>query len=179
MNILKSWYQRVIRVDSVYKINISNSLQLPKISHATLNICSKSIVEDPKSILYFMIALKLITCQVPIVCKAKKSIATFKIRKGILLGSKVTLRNNSLSNFLNLFIFLVLPNVKELKSYKLTKGCLSIGISDLLIFPQLAKYYDKFPKNITCIVNLNINTRDESFSRYLFTSLQLPVKKSI
>ena len=176
MNILKSWYQHVIKVDSVYKMNISNSLQLPKVRQATLNICSKSIVEDPKSILYFMIALKLVTRQIPIVCKAKKSVALFKIRKGILLGSKVTLRNNSLYDFLNLFILLILPNIKEFKSYGFTKGCLSIGLSDLLIFPQLAKYYDKFPKNITCILNLNVSTKNERFSKYIFTSFQLPVK---
>lgn len=175
MNILKSWYQRVIKVDSVYKMNISNSLQLPKIDHITINICSKSVIEDPKSILYSITALKLITNQIPTVCKAKKSIALFKIRKGILLGSKVTLRNESLYNFLSLFLFLVLPNIKEVKSYELTGGSLSIGMKDLLIFPQLVRYYEKFPKNITCIINLNMNKKNQVLSKYVFSSIQLPL----
>jgi len=176
MNYLKFWYQNIIKVDSIYKMNILNSLQLPKIQNITVNICSQSIIEEPKSILYYIMALKLITNQNPTVCKAKKSIALFKIRKGVLTGAKVTLRNESLYNFLNLFLFLILPNLKDIKFYKLNKGSFSIGVRDLLVFPQLAKYYDKFPKNVTAIINLNVSTQDRNLSRFIFSSIQLPIK---
>lgn len=176
MNSLKLWYQNIIKIDSVYKINLLNSLQLPRIESIGINICSQSIIDDPKSILYYIMALKLITNQSPTICKAKKSVALFKIRKGVLIGSKITLRNDSLYNFLNLFLFLILPNLKDIKSYKLNKGSFSIGVKDLLVFPQLAKYYDKFPKNVTAIINLNTGTKDKDLSRFIFSSIQLPIK---
>ena len=176
MNYLKLWYQNIIKVDSIYKMNILNSLQLPKIESIGINICSQSIIDDPKSILYYVLALKLITNQSPTICKAKKSVALFKIRKGVLIGAKTTLRNDSLYNFLNLFLFLILPNLKDSKSYKLNKGSLSIGIKDLLVFPQLSKYYDKFPKSLTAIINLNIGTKNRELSKFIFSSIQLPIK---
>ena len=85
------------------------------------------------------------------------------------------MRNESLYNFLSLFLFLVLPNIKEVKSYELTGGSLSIGMKDLLIFPQLVRYYEKFPKNITCIINLNMNKKNQVLSKYVFSSIQLPL----
>ena len=157
-------------------MNISNSLQLPKLESIAINICSQSIIDEPKSILYYIMILKLITNQNPTVCKAKKSVALFKIRKGVLIGTKVTLRNNSLYDFLNLFLFLIIPNLKDTRSYTLDKGSFSIGVKDLLVFPQLAKYYDKFPKNITAIVNLNIDTKNRNLSKFIFSSMQLPIK---
>lgn len=176
MNHLKLWYLNIIKIDSVYKMNIKNSLQLPKIKDITINISSKSVIEEPKSILYYIIALKLITNQNPIVCRAKKSIALFKIRKGVLTGVKVSLKGESLYNFLNIFIFLILPNLKDMKFYKLTKGSLSIGIKDLLVFPQLTKYYDKFQKNVTAIINLSVGAKNDDLSRFIFSSIQLPIK---
>jgi len=118
MNNLKSWHTNIFKIDSIYKANFVNSLQIPKIDKITINISSKSIIENPKSILYYVIGLKLISNQNPIICKAKKSIALFKIRKGMIIGSKVTLRNKFSYNFLSLFIPLVLPNLKKLKSFK-------------------------------------------------------------
>nr|YP_009476738.1 ribosomal protein L5 [Cryptomonas curvata]AVM81231.1 ribosomal protein L5 [Cryptomonas curvata] len=176
MNNLKLWYKRIIKIDSVYKMNIVNCLQEPKIESIAINICSKSIIEESKAILYYIMALKLITNQTPVICKAKKSLAQLKLRKGMLIGTKVTLRNQFLYNFLIQFIFLVLPNIKETKFYNLNKGSLSIGIKDLLVFPQLSRYYDKFPKNMTAIINFSTNTKDKNFSRFLFTSIQIPVK---
>ena len=157
-------------------MNILNSLQLPKVESIAINICSQSIIDEPKSILYYIMILRLIANQNPTICKAKKSVALFKIRKGMLIGTKVTLRNDSLYNFLNLFLFLILPNLKDIKSYKLSKGSFSIGVKDLLVFPQLAKYYDKFPRNATAIVNLNINTKNKNLSKFIFSSIQLPIK---
>ena len=59
MNNLKSWYTNIFKIDSIYKANLINSLQIPKISKTTINISSKSIIENPKSILYYVISLKL------------------------------------------------------------------------------------------------------------------------
>jgi large subunit ribosomal protein L5 len=177
MNNLKSWHTNIFRIDSIYKANLINSLQIPKIDKVIINISSKHIIENPKSILYYVIGLKLISNQTPIVCKAKKSIALFKIRKGMIIGSKVTLRNKFSYNFLSLFIPLVLPNLKNLKAFNVTKGSLSIGIRELLIFPQLNEYYDKFPKNMSGIINISLDTQKTELSKMIFSSFQLPIKK--
>lgn len=176
MNNLKSWHKNILKVDSIYKANFTNSLQLPKVNKVVINISSRSIIENPKSILYFVIALKLISSQSPIICKAKKSIALFKIRKGMIIGTKVTLRNEPSYNFLTLFIPLVLPNIKRLKAFNVTKGSLSIGIKELLMFPQLNECYDKFPKNMSGIINISVDTKETKLSKMIFSSLQLPIK---
>jgi len=108
-----------------------------------------------------MMALKLITNQKAIVCKAKKSIAAFKIRKGFLVGTKITLRNETIYNFLDLFIFLIVPNMKNRRLFKLNNVCsLSIGLKDLFAFPQLNDFYDKFPKNMTGILNISFDKQN-------------------
>ena len=95
----------------------------------------------------------------------------------MIIGSKVTLRNKFSYNFLSLFIPLVLPNLKNLKAFNVTKGSLSIGIRELLIFPQLNEYYDKFPKNMSGIINISLDTQKTELSKMIFSSFQLPIKK--
>lgn len=178
MNYIKTWSNNVLKIDSIYKMNISNSFEIPEIKNITLNICSRSIVENPKTILYSIAALKLITNQKPTTCKAKKSIAVFKLRKGVLVGAKVTLRKKSIYNFLSLFILLILPNMKEFKPPKANNsGSVSIGIRDFLVFPQLSNYYDKLPKNISGVMNINVDKKKANLSNLLLTGYQIPMYK--
>ena len=176
MKNIKFWSNNIIRIDSIYKMNLLNSFKAPKIDNISVNICFRSAIENPKTILYPITAIKLITNQKPVICKAKKSIATFKLRKGMLIGAKVTLRKNVAYNFLSLFVLLVLPNIKELNFKKLNnKSSLSIGMRNLLIFPQLANYYEKFPKNLGAIININIKCQEPKLSNLYLTGFQLPV----
>jgi large subunit ribosomal protein L5 len=176
MNYIKTWSNNILKIDSIYKMNVSNSFEIPEIKNITLNICSRSIIEDPKTVLYSITALKLITNQKPITCKAKKSVAVFKLRKGVLVGAKVTLRKKEVYNFLTLFILLILPNMKEFKPCKVNNSAsLSIGIKDLLVFPQLSNYYDKFPKNISGIININLSKKNPNLSNILLTGYQIPM----
>ena len=95
----------------------------------------------------------------------------------MLVGVKVTLRKSIAYNFLTLLNLLVLPNIKNLRFNKINNnGSLSIGIKDLLIFPQLNIYYDKFPKDMSCTININSVNRDVNSLKMLFTGLQLPCK---
>jgi len=169
---IKFWSKSILRIDSIYKTNIDNSQQTITIDKITINMCLKSIIDEPKTILYPLISTKLITNQNPIVCKAKKSIALLKLRKGMLTGTKVTLRKDVAFNFLNLFIFVILPNNKEFKFYNLNnKGCLSIGLKNLFVFPQLSSFYDRFPKDITGTINVNLNVKNKQCSLLFYTGL--------
>jgi len=66
---------------------------------------------------------------------------------------------------------------KKLKSFNVTKGSLSIGIRELLIFPQLNEYYDRFPKNISGIINISLDTQKTELSKITFSSFQIPIKQ--
>ncbi len=166
------WSKSVLRIDSIYKTNINNSQQSIKIVKITINMCFKSIIDEPKTILYPFMATKLITNQTPAVCKARKSIALLKLRKGMLTGTKVTLRKNVAFNFLDLFVFIVLPSHKEFRFYNVNNtGCLSIGIKSLFAFPQLSPFYDRFPKDISGTININVNNKNKKYNFLFYTGL--------
>lgn len=178
MKNVKIWFDNILKVDTVYKICILNNFQIPAIKSITLNVCSQAIMEDSKAVLYAIIAIKLITNQNPQIYRAKKSIAALKLRKGAVIGTKITLQGQAIYNFLNLFIFIILPNLKDFRPSKINgSGSLSIIISNLLIFPQLNSYFDKFPKyNMESVVNINVSKSNSKISSVLFTGLQLPIK---
>lgn len=135
-------------------------------------MCLKTIVDEPKTILYPFISTKLITNQTPTVCKAKKSIAILKLRKGMLTGTKVTLRKSAAFNFLNMYVFVICPNNKDIKTHKLNnKGCLSIELKNLFVFPQLSIFYDRFPKNITGTINIDLKIKNNQYSTLFYTGL--------
>jgi large subunit ribosomal protein L5 len=174
---IKFWSKSILRIDSIYKTNINNSQQSIKIDKITINMCLKSIIDEPKSVLYPLISTKLITNQNPTICKAKKSIALLKLRKGMLTGVKVTLRKDTAFNFLNLFVFVILPNNKEFKFYNLNdKGCLSIRLKNLFAFPQLNSFYDRFPKDITGTININLNIKNKKYCFLFYTGLLILLK---
>jgi large subunit ribosomal protein L5 len=177
---IRFWCKSVLRVDSIYKINLSNSQKSIKIDKITINMCLKSIIDDPKTILYPLISTRLITNQTPSVCKARKSVALLKLRKGMLVGTKVALRGDLAFNFLSLFILIILPNNKDFNFYNINdKGCLSIGLKNLFAFPQLSPLYDKFPKDITGVININLNTKNKKHSMLFYTGLSIPFKRRI
>jgi large subunit ribosomal protein L5 len=169
---IKFWCNSILRIDSIYKIHISNSQQNTSLEKITINMCLKSIIDEPKTILYPLLGTRLITNQTPTVCKAKKSIALLKLRKGMLTGTKVTLRKNTAFNFLNMFVFIICPNNKEFKTHKLNnKGCLSIEVKNLFIFPQLTIFYERFPKNITTTINIDLKIKNKQYCSLFYTGL--------
>lgn len=173
---LKFWSKSILRIDIIYKTGVKNSQQNIKIDKITINMSLKSIVDSPKTILYPLISTKLITNQTPTVCKAKKSIALLKLRKGMLVGTKVTLRREVALNFLSLFIVTILPNNKDFKFYNLNnKGCLSVGLKNLFIFPQLSLLYDRLPKDMVGVMNINLNTKSKEYSKLFFTGMSIPM----
>ena len=176
MSNVKHWFHNILKKDLLYKTNIKNSYDIPDLSNVSINISLKSAIENPKTIIYAFTMLKIISNQKPIICRAKKSIAVFKIRKGMIVGCKVNLRKNIAFNFLDSFILLSLGKVKDFKAPKINKnGILSVGITNPFIFPELANDYDKFPKNISSIINIRFLNTDYKLSKLVFTGLQIPI----
>lgn len=177
MNNIKQWFDNVFKIDIVYKLNLGNSFEIPELDKVTINSCIRSVIDNPKNIIYPIILLKLITNQKPIICKAKKSIAAFKLRKGLIVGCKINLRKYLKFNFLSIFIFLALAKMKNFNFCSIDlKGNISIGIKNLFIFPQLVNSYEKFPKNMSAIVNMKTLKSNKQYSSLLFSALQIPIR---
>lgn len=170
------WYKNILTTDLIYKLNLKNPLCIPKIDGICLNVCLQSIVENPKTILYSFLAFKILTYQVPTLCKAKKSLSSFNLRKNMLLGVKANLRKKPMYNFLSLFVLFVLPTTKNLPLISKT-GCISIGIKNILSFPQLSYFHSKFFKSFGCVININLCgiNNNPLLSKLLLTGLQLPL----
>jgi large subunit ribosomal protein L5 len=160
-------YKNIHEVPKVIKINISSGLGLNGQNNTFLQ---KSIEE-----------FRIITGQQPVVTKAKKSIAGFKVRKDMILGLKVTLRREKLYSFLTRLIHLVLPRIRDFRGLSVTGfdkyGNYSLGLSEQLVFPEIN--YDSVDQkrgfNITIVTSAK--TFEEAY--YLLDNLGLPFQKKI
>lgn len=142
---LSAYYREIVSQDLIYKQNYHNTMELPKIEKLVINSTSKSFVEDRKNIAKTLLGLEIICGQKCRVTTAHKSIAGFKIREGQTIGCKVTLRNHSLSGFLDRYIAVILPRFNDLAEKKeLVDNHYTTGLTDLLLFPELENLFSLF-----------------------------------
>jgi large subunit ribosomal protein L5 len=154
-----------------------NIHSIPKIKSIVLNMgVGKRAVEDSKSVDAAMKDLSLIAGQKPCFTKAKKSIAAFKLRKGMKIGCKVTLRGDRMYEFLERLIYTALPRVKDFKGFSIKNfdsfGNLNFGIKEQTVFPEI-KYDEIFSlqgMNISIVINSNTSKE----SKLLLSSLNFP-----
>jgi large subunit ribosomal protein L5 len=176
---LQQHYEQIIRPDMLYKYQYTNSHQIPSIQKVVLNMSIKDVVQDKKQILPGLLILEYITGQKAMAVKAKKSISNFKLRQGVPIGIKVTLRNKMLYRFLELLIFVALPRMRDLKPIKINNNCqtghISFGLRDLLIFPQIESEYDRFSKVYGLNITIVTNAKTIQESKSLLSSFQLPI----
>ena len=171
-----NYYREIISQDLIYKQNYHTIMELPKIDKLVINSTSKSFVEDRKNITKTLLGVEMICGQRLRRSTALKSIAGFKIRGGQILGCKVTLRKNHLSGFLDKFVLVVLPRLNTLTKKRTTvDNHLSLGLTDLLIFPELEKSFSLFEnlRGLDLSFVMCKNKCDENL--LLLTALQVPV----
>lgn len=157
-----------------------NIHQIPKIEKIIVNVGAGEAVQNVKCLDVIQEYLMNITGQKPVVCKAKKSIANFKLREGHPIGVKVTLRSQNMYDFLERLINVALPRVRDFKGISRKafdgSGNYSLGIKEQLIFPEVK--FDEIDKvrgmNITIVTTAKTN--DEA--RTLLASLGLPFRKN-
>ncbi len=156
---LQKLYDQKIAKDLQKKLGMNNPMSTPKMLKIVVSMSDKAAVTDPKVLDKAAEELFLITGQKPVVTKAKKAIATFKIRQGMPLGLKVTLRKSMMYDFVDRLVNIALPRVKDfrgLSPHKFDgKGNYAFGIKEHIIFPEIN--YDKVDKikgmNIAIITN--------------------------
>ncbi|MBS92001.1 MAG: 50S ribosomal protein L5 [Rickettsiales bacterium] len=176
---LKEYYKNQLREKIKQKFNLKNINEVPKLSKIVLNMGVGEAIADSKKINSASEDLMNITGQKPVVTNAKQSIAGFKLRKGLSIGCKVTLRKNRMYEFLDRLIYIALPRVRDFKGLSLKsfddKGNYSIGIKEQIIFPEID--YDKIDKVRGMDISLVTSTQNIQHSFELLKGLNLPFTK--
>ena len=148
MERLKEKYQKEIATALKEKFNYDSAMQIPKLEKIVINMGVGEVRENPKALESAIKDLEMITGQKAVVTKAKKSIATFKIRQGMSIGCKVTLRGERMYTFFDKLISVALPRVRDFRGVNPNsfdgRGNYSMGIKEQLIFPEIE--YDKVDK---------------------------------
>ena len=145
---LKEMYVKDVAPALMKKFEYKSVMQIPKLEKIVINISSGEAITNSKSIEAIVSDLKQITGQTPVKCKAKKSVANFKLREGMVIGAKVTLRGDRMYEFLDRLFNLALPRVRDFRGINPNsfdgRGNYNMGIKEQLIFPEID--YDKIDK---------------------------------
>ncbi|MBQ2704479.1 MAG: 50S ribosomal protein L5 [Clostridia bacterium] len=145
---LKETYKSEVAPALMKKFNYKSVMQIPKLDKVIINIGCGEARDNSKVIDAAMNDLGLITGQKPVVCRAKKSVANFKLRQGMPIGVKVTLRGERMYEFVDRFFSAALPRVRDFKGINANsfdgRGNYCMGIKEQLIFPEIE--YDKIDK---------------------------------
>lgn len=142
---LKKQYSNIIIYNLINNINYKNIFQIPNINKITLNIGLKNSNIEKKKIISIIILLKLITNQAVLLTKSKKNKIILKIKKGNIVGCKITLRKNNLYNFLEKLIIFIFPNLKKFKIENIKNNTIfNFQIKNILQFFELEKEFIKF-----------------------------------
>ena len=178
MEILKEQYVKEIVPALMKKFNYKSVMEVPKLEKIVINIGLGDTKENPKELENAVNDLAQITGQKPIVTKSKKAIAAFKLRAGIPIGCKVTLRNDKMYDFANKLFNVALPRVRDFRGVSKDsfdgRGNYSMGIKEQLIFPEIE--YDKVDKlRGMDIIFVTTAEKDEE-ARELLKLLGMPFK---
>jgi len=173
---LKGEYRSRIRTAMKEKFSYSNDMQIPRLDKIVVNMGIGEAVADSKKAAAAMKDLAAITGQKPLPTKARNSIAGFKLREGMVVGAKVTLRKDRMYEFLDRLITVALPRVKDFRGLKPTsfdgRGNYALGLREHIVFPEIN--YDEIDQiwGMDVIVCTTASTDDEA--RALLTEFQFP-----
>lgn len=145
---LKEFYKKDVAPALMNKFSYKSVMQVPKLDKIVINVGCSEAKDNAKVIDAIIIDLQAITGQRPVVCKAKKSVANFKLREGMNIGVKVTLRGERMYEFLDRLFNVALPRVRDFRGINPNsfdgRGNYNMGIKEQLIFPEIE--YDKIDK---------------------------------
>ena len=172
-------YNEVIKKSLVEKFGYTTPHEIPKLTKIVLNIGVGDAVTDKKKLNNAVDELALISGQKPVVTKARKSIATFKLREGMPIGCKVTLRSTRMYEFLERLINMALPRVRDFhgitgKNFD-GKGNFAFGIKEQIIFPEIN--YDKVENIRGMDICICTSAKTDEEAKALLTGFNLPYKK--
>ena len=176
---LQETYQTKIIPKLKEELKKDNALAVPRLLKIVVNVGMKEALENPKSLETVTTDLMSITGQKPVITKAKKAIATYKLRAGDKIGLKVTLRGTKMYDFLEKIIAIVFPRVRDFRGLSLSafdeNGNYSLGISEYLVFPEIDS--GKIDKIRGLEVTICTSAKNKVEAKALLTHLGLPFEK--
>uniref|UniRef100_A0A7V4N384 Large ribosomal subunit protein uL5 n=1 Tax=Thermodesulfobacterium geofontis TaxID=1295609 RepID=A0A7V4N384_9BACT len=179
MSWLKEYYLNEVRKNLMEKFNYKNIYEVPKIEKICVNMGLGEATANPKIIDQALVELAQITGQKPKICKARKSIAGFKLRKGIPIGVTVTLRRNRMYDFLARIIHVALPRLKDFKGLSRSgfdgRGNYTFGITDHTIFPEVDSSKVEKIKGMSITIVTTAETDEEAYE--LLKELGMPFRR--
>lgn len=179
MTRLKETYLNEIVDAMAKKFGYKNKMQVPKLNKIVINMGVGEAKENSKVLDAAMAELEIISGQKPVITKAKNSIANFKLREGMPIGCKVTLRGDKMYEFLDRLVNLALPRVRDFRGVSPDsfdgRGNYALGIKEQLIFPEIE--YDKVDKIRGMDVIVVTTAESDEEARELLTQFGMPFKK--
>ena len=176
---LKDFYVSDVAPALMKKFGYKSVMQIPKLDKVVINVGAGEAKDNPKVIDAIMTDLAAITGQKPVVCRAKKSVANFKLREGMPIGVKVTLRGERMYEFVNKLFNVAFPRVRDFRGISANsfdgKGNYSTGIKEQLIFPEIE--YDKIDKVRGMDINFITTANTDEEARELLSLLGAPFIK--
>ncbi|WP_343716238.1 50S ribosomal protein L5 [Inquilinus sp.] len=173
---LKSHYDKVVRPKLKQEFSYKNDLQVPRIEKIIINMGVGDAVADSKKIQAAASELTLIAGQKPVITKARKSIAVYKLREGMSIGTKVTLRRERMYEFLDRLVNIALPRVRDFRGLSPKsfdgRGNYALGIKEQIVFPEIE--YDKIEtvRGMDIVIVTTAKTDDEA--RALLKAFDFP-----
>ncbi len=179
MSRLQEQYQNELHGQIMQKLGLKNSMEVPRITKITLNMGVGETVADKKILDHAVADLEKIAGQKPQVTRARKSVATFKIRDGYKIGCMVTLRRERMYEFLDRLVNIAIPRVRDFRGLSPKafdrQGNYSIGVSEQIIFPEIN--YDQIDAIRGMDITITNTARNPSEGRALLEAFNFPFKK--
>ena len=175
---LKELYRNQLTEKLRTELSLSNLMQVPRITKVTLNMGVGEAIGDKKALESAVSDLTLISGQKPVVTKARKSIAGFKVRQGWPVGAKVTLRRNRMYEFLERLIGIAIPRIRDFRGISPKqfdgRGNFSMGINEQIIFPEID--YEKIDKIRGMDITITTTARNDAEGLALLKAFNFPLK---
>jgi large subunit ribosomal protein L5 len=176
---LKEFYQKTVIPKLTKDLGVKNPMQVPKITKITVNMGVGEAVADRKVMDAAVTDLTKITGQKPVLCMSKKSIAAFKVRENLAIGTKVTLRGERMWEFLDRLITIAIPRIRDFRGLNPRsfdgRGNYSLGIKEQIIFPEIQ--YDQIDQLRGMDITITTTAKDNKHGKALLEAFSFPFRK--
>ena len=176
---LEQLYKDKVVPELKQSLGLANIMQVPKISKITVNMGVGEAVADKKIMDNAVADLTKITGQKPLVTRARKSVATFKVRDGLAIGAKVTLRGTRMYEFLDRLVSIAMPRIRDFRGVSARsfdgQGNYNFGVKEQIIFPEIA--YDQIDAIRGMDITITTTARNDDEGRALLEAFNFPFRK--
>jgi large subunit ribosomal protein L5 len=176
---LEQYYRDTVVSQLKESLGLANVMEVPKITKITVNMGVGEAVADKKIMDNAVADLTKITGQKPLVTRARKSVATFKVRDGLAIGAKVTLRGSRMYEFLDRLVNIAMPRIRDFRGVSPRsfdgRGNYNFGVKEQIIFPEIA--YDQIDAIRGMDITITTTAKDDKSGRALLEAFNFPFRK--